>query len=474
MITFLAAIAILILGYVFYGAFVERVFGIEENRPTPAIEMKDGVDYVPLSWPRIFLIQLLNIAGLGPIFGAIAGALWGPVAFLWIALGGIFAGAVHDYFAGMLSVRHKGYSLPQIVGTYMGNGMKYFVNLFTVVLLVLVGTVFMMGPAGLLANLFEGGLSAQHWIYIIVVYYFLATVLPVDKLIGRIYPLFGAILIIMAVGVIGGIFLKGYQIPELTLANLHPRELPIWPLLFITIACGAISGFHATQSPLMARCLQNEKHGRRSFYGAMISESVIAMIWAAAAMAFFGSTEALADAGAPANVVHTVSMGLLGTVGGTLAVLGVIILPITSADTAFRGARYILAEFFKLDQVEVKNRYLLAAPLLGIGFALTFIDFNIVWRYFAWSNQTVATIVLWTASIYLLKNARFFWVTLIPATFMTAVVVTYIFQAPEGFSLPTTISYPVGIVAAIVAFAAFMWKSKAVISTSDSSVTVGK
>jgi carbon starvation protein CstA len=460
MYSFIAAILVLILGYVFYSAFVEKVFGIDENRTTPAMEMQDGVDYIPLSWPRIFLIQLLNIAGLGPIFGAIAGALWGPVAFIWIALGGIFAGAVHDYFAGMLSMRHKGYGLPEIVGQYMGKGMKYFVNLFTVVLLILVGTVFMKGPAGLLANLIPGGFTVQTWVIIILVYYFLATILPVDKVIGRIYPFFGAILIFMAVGVIGGIFLQGYQIPEITLANLHPRELPLWPLLFITIACGAISGFHATQSPIMARCVQNEKYGRRTFYGAMIAESVIAMIWAAAAMAFFGSTQALADAGTPANVVYAVSMGLLGTIGGTLAVLGVIILPITSGDTAFRGARYILAEFFNLGQVNIKNRYLIAVPLLGIGFALTFIDFNIVWRYFAWSNQTVATIVLWTASIYLLKNARLYWVTLIPATFMTAVVITYIFQAPEGLSLPTSISYPVGIAAAVVALIAFMWKVK--------------
>lgn len=463
MFTFLASIALLILGYMVYGAIVERIFRPEENRPTPAVKLSDGVDYVPMNWKKDFLIQLLNIAGLGPIFGAIQGALWGPAAFLWIVLGGIFAGAVHDYLSGMISVRNNGANLPAMAGKYLGNGMKQFVNLFTVVVLVLVGTVFMTGPAQLLAKLTPNWMTVNVWLGIVLVYYFLATILPIDKIIGRLYPVFGAVLIIMAVGIIGGLFIEGYQIPELTLANLHPKGAPIWPLLFITIACGAISGFHATQSPLIARCLENERHGRRVFYGAMIAESIIALIWAAAAMTFFNGTGGLAgglaELGGPAGVVNKISMTLLGAVGGTLAVLGVIVLPITSGDTAFRAARLTLAEYFNLSQAKILNRYAIAIPLFAIGFGLSQIDFTIVWRYFAWSNQTLAMIALWTGAVYLAKHGRNHWIATVPATFMTAVSITYIFQAPEGFALPTGISYPVGLVAAALALLLFMFKT---------------
>lgn len=454
MITFLTAIIVLILGYVIYGAFVEKVFGINESAKTPATESEDGVDYVPMDWKKIFLIQFLNIAGLGPIFGAISGALWGPAAFLWIVFGCIFAGAVHDYFSGMLSIRHKGASISEIVGIYLGGGVKQVMRAFSVVLLILVGTVFMSGPAGLLSNLTN--LSVQFWIGIIIVYYFLATILPVDKVIGKVYPLFGAALIIMAVGIGGGLIFKGYQIPELTLQNLHPGGLPMWPLLFVTIACGAISGFHATQSPMMARCVTNEKYGRRVFYGTMIAEGIIALVWAAAAMTFFGGTEALAAAGAPAVVVNTISTELLGVVGGVLAMLGVIACPITSGDTAFRSARLTIADSLGIDQKPIIKRLTLAAPLFIIGFSLTLIDFTIIWRYFAWSNQTLAMMVLWTAAAYLYVNNKLHWIATIPATFMTAVSVTYILQAPEGFSLSTSISYPVGIAVALAAFVGFL------------------
>jgi len=474
MISFFAAIVVLILGYLYYGKLMEKVFGFNPERAVPAIEKRDGVDYVPLPWYKAFLIQLLNIAGLGPIFGAVAGALWGPAVFLWIAIGGIVVGAVHDYMIGMISVRHDGKNVPEIVAQYMGKGMKYFTNVFIVVLLVLVGTVFVSGPAGLLAGLTPGFMDARLWIYIIVAYYFLATLLPIDKIIAPVYPVFGALLLIMSVGVGGAIILGGNPIPEISLVNLHPRELPIWPLMFITVACGAVSGFHSTQSPIMARCLQNEKLGRKVFFGPMIVESVIAMIWAAASMAFFGTTQALADAGAAPVVVRAISFGLLGTVGGTLAILGVVVLPITSGDTAFRAARYVISEFFKFDQVKIKNRYIIAVPLLALGFALTYIDFGILWRYFAWSNQTVAAIVLWTASIYLLKNSRNYWVTLIPATFMTAVTVTYILQAPEGFSLSTDISYPVGIIVAIILFAVFVWKAMRPAGSMTAAPSAGK
>ncbi|GAW91691.1 carbon starvation CstA family protein [Calderihabitans maritimus] len=462
MVTFFAAIALLIGGYFVYGAFVERVFGVDENRETPAQKMQDGVDYVPLDWKKNSLIQLLNIAGLGPIFGPIAGALWGPVAFIWIAIGGIVAGAVHDYFSGMLSMRNNGSSLPETVGTYLGSGMKKFVNIFAIVLLILVGAVFMAGPAKLLAALTPESMSVNVWLAVILVYYFIATILPIDKIIGRLYPLFGASLLIMAFGIMGGLLIKGYQIPELTFANLHPKGLPIWPLMFVTIACGAISGFHATQSPIIARCVQNEKHGRRIFYGAMIAESIIAMIWAAAAMTFFGGSEGLAavlSKGGPAGVVNEISNSLLGVVGGLLAVLGVIVLPITSGDTAFRATRLIIAEIFRWDQKSTLNRLKIALPLFAVGFTLTQIDFSILWRYFAWSNQTMAMIVLWAAAVYLAKNERLHWVASLPATFMTAVSATYILQAPEGFSLPTSISYPVGIIVALLVMAFFLYKT---------------
>ncbi|NLM04945.1 MAG: carbon starvation protein A, partial [Clostridiales bacterium] len=353
MITFFGAIIVLILGYVIYGSFVEKVFEIDESRPTPATTMEDGVDYVPMSWTKIFLIQLLNIAGLGPIFGAIAGALWGPVAFLWIVFGTIFAGAVHDYFSGMLSLRHNGSSVAEIVGIYLGPVVQKIMRVFSIILLILVGTVFMTGPANLLASLTPEKLNANFWLLIIIIYYFLATFLPIDKVIGKVYPLFGAVLIIMAVGISGGLVLGGHEIPNLTIKNLHPSGLALWPTLFVTIACGAISGFHATQSPMMARCMTNEKYGRRVFYGSMVAEGVIALIWAAAAMTFFGSTEglqaALAD-GAQGGVVHTISKSLMGPVGGIFAILGVIALPITSGDTAFRSARLTIADIFNIEQ----------------------------------------------------------------------------------------------------------------------------
>lgn len=465
MYSFLLSIVALVLGYFVYGTFVEKVFKIDENRPTPAMSMEDGVDFIPLSWPKIFLIQFLNIAGLGPIFGAIMGALFGPAAFLWIVLGSVFAGGVHDYFSGMLSVRHEGKSISEIVGIYLGENARKIMRIFSVVLLILVGTVFMTGPAKLLASLNLANLgNVSMWLAIIIVYYFLATILPVDKVIGKIYPLFGAALLIMAVGIGSMLIFKGYNIPEMTLTNLHPKGLSMWPMLFVTIACGAISGFHSTQSPMMARCIKNEKYGRRVFYGSMISEGVIALIWAAAAMTFFnggiaGLNEAIADGGA-GGVVNTISGSLLGTVGGVLAMLGVIAAPITSGDTAFRSARLAIADAVGFNQSKIKNRLLLALPLFAVGFALTRIDFSIIWRYFAWSNQTLAMIVLWATAAYLITNMKLHWIATVPATFMTAVSVTYILQASEGFKLSTTISYPSGIIVAIAALTMFLIKFK--------------
>lgn len=457
MISFILSVILLILGYAFYGKIVEKVFGADSNRSTPAIDMEDGVDYVPLDWKRAFLVQFLNIAGLGPIFGAIAGALWGPVAFLWIVLGSIFAGGVHDYFAGMLSLRHKGETVAEIVGRYLGVSAKMVMRVFSVVLLILVGVVFVNGPAGLLADI--TGINQYTWVGIIIIYYILATVLPVDKIIGKVYPIFGAALLIMGVGIIIGIFAKGYTIPEIQLQNLHPSGKSIFPFLFITIACGAISGFHATQSPIMARCIRNEKEGRKVFYGSMIAEGIIALIWAAASMAFFGSTEALAEAGAAAVVVNKISVSLLGIAGGILAILGVVACPITSGDTAFRSARLAIADAIGLKQDKIKNRFLIAIPLFIIGIGLCFIDFNIIWRYFAWANQTLAMIMLWASAQYLVKHGKFHWICTIPATFMTAVTTTYIIIAPEGFQLSSSIGYPVGIIAAAISIIVFLYKA---------------
>ena len=444
MISFLLSIAALIAGYFLYGSLVERIFGADAGRTTPAISMQDGVDYVPMKWGRIFLIQFLNIAGLGPIFGAVAGAMWGPVAFFWIVFGCIFAGAVHDYFSGMLSVRHGGKSISEIVGLYLGNGFRQFMRVFTVLLMLLVGAVFVVGPAGILNGMASLGLP--FWISLIFIYYVLATMLPVDKIIGKIYPVFGLSLLFMAVGIFAGLLAGGFKIPEaipLGFVNMHnePGKFPVFPMLFITIACGAISGFHSTQSPLMARCITNEKLGRRVFYGAMVAEGVVALIWAAAGMAFFGgpgqlNTVMAAHQGNAAWVVNEISNSLLGKAGGILALLGVVAAPITSGDTAFRSARLIVADFLKYAQGPVRNRLMVTIPLFVAGFIITRVDFAIIWRYMAWSNQTLATIVLWAITVYLVKERKAFLITLIPSVFMTAVISTYILVAPEGLQLP--------------------------------------
>ena len=467
MTSFLIALVVLIGGYFIYGQMVERWFGAEPERETPAITMEDGVDFVPLrSWYKIFLIQFLNIAGLGPIFGAIMGALYGPAAFLWIVFGCIFAGAVHDYFSGMLSIRHQGKSIPEVVGDYLGEGARKFMRAFSVVLLTLVGVVFMMGPAGLLANLGGQGILAQtsFWLAIILAYYFIATVLPVDKLISRVYPVFGAALLIMAVGVGGMMVVNGLPIPDVGADISHPGGLSAWPMLFTTIACGAISGFHATQSPLMARCVPNERQGRPIFYGAMIAEGIVALIWAAAAMSFFpngveGLSEVLAKGGA-GLAVKEISVGLMGTFGGLLAILGVIACPITSGDTAFRSVRLIFADAMGIEQSSIRNRLMLAVPVFAVGFALTFIDFNIIWRYFAFSNQALATIVLWASAVYMVTQQKSHWFVSLPATFMTAVCVTYIMMAPEGLSLSSDISYPVGVGAAVACMVFFLARTR--------------
>jgi len=453
MISFVISIIILILGYFIYGNYIEHKFNIDPKRPTPAISKQDGVDFVPLSLPKIFLIQFLNIAGLGPIFGAIAGALWGPVAFLWIVFGSIFAGAVHDYFSGMLSIRHGGDSIPEIVGHYLGTSVKYFMRVFSVVLLILVGVVFVKGPATILHEL--TGTSVPLLIGIIFGYYILATMIPIDKLIGKIYPVFGASLLIMAIGLFFALIFQDYTIPELSIKNLQnlrteSDKYPIFPLLFITIACGAISGFHATQSPLMARCISNEKQGKKVFFGAMITEGIVALIWAAIAMAFFGGVKELGETMAQeghnaAWVVNIICNTTLGKIGGILAIFGVVAAPITSGDTAFRSARLTIADSFNFNQGKLMKRFIITIPIFIIAFALTKIDFAIIWRYFGWSNQMLATVVLWAIAVYVKQKKKTYWFILIPSAFMTTVVTTYILVAPEGFSLNYRLSLILGI-----------------------------
>lgn len=464
MITFSVCIVLLILGFVFYGGLVEKIFS-PDSRKTPAIEINDGVDCVPMKTWKAFLVQLLNIAGTGPIFGALMGAVFGPVAFLWIVFGSILGGAVHDYMSGMISERNGGRSIAELSGIYLGTGAKYIMRVFSVVLLILCGTVFVTSPATLISSLTPEALNTTFWTVVILVYYVLATLLPIDKVIGRLYPIFGVILIVMAVSIIGGIaFLPNYSIPELQLANLNPKELPIWPYMFVTIACGAISGFHATQSPMVAKCIKTEKVGRTVFYGAMLAESVIALVWVAAGIAFYGTTgglnDALGDLG-QSGVVYDISTGLLGKVGGVLAVVGVVVCPITSGDTAFRSARLILAEWTGLDQKSMKNRLIITLPLLAVGGLLTQLDFNVLWRYFSWSNQTLAMIALWVATAYLLKNTKNkvgSLLTALPASFMSAVSATYILMADEGFKISAKIAYPCGIVFAAGCFAFYLYK----------------
>lgn len=460
MYSFIISLIALVLGYVIYGGIVDRMFGPEKDRQTPCYTKTDGVDFMPMPTWKVYLVQFLNIAGTGPIFGAIMGILFGPAAFLWIVFGCVFAGAVHDYLCGMISLRKDGASIPEIIGDELGNRMRIVMRVFSLVLLVLVGTVFVTTPAGLLANLTEtwSWSSPAVWTAIIFIYYILATLLPINALIGRIYPVFGLALLIMAFGVGVGIFVQEGTVPELTEIgqSVHPKGLPVIPMLCITIACGAISGFHATQTPLMARCLKNECHGRRIFYGAMITEGIVALIWAAAAIKYAGTYEELAAIGNPAIVVNKICSSWLGTVGAILAVLGVVAAPITSGDTAFRSARLIAADFLKMEQQKIWRRLVLVLPLFGLSCALLFLDFNVLWRYFAWCNQTLATIVLWGCSVWLLRNGKNCWLTVVPATFMTFICTSYILCAPEGFQLDYTLSVCVGLLAAIAAFGGFV------------------
>lgn len=469
MVSFSVCLLILIVGYFVYGKYVERIFGPDAKRQTPAVTKADGVDYIPLPTWKIFMIQFLNIAGLGPIFGAIMGAKFGTASYLWIVLGSVLAGAVHDYFSGMLSMRHGGESLPEIIGRYLGMTTKQVMRVFTVVLMILVGAVFVAGPAGLLAKLTPDSLDTTFWIIVVFLYYILATLLPIDKIIGKIYPVFAIALLFMAVGILVMLYVYHPALPELWdgVQNTHPNAaaLPVFPIMFVSIACGAISGFHATQSPMMARCLKNETYGRPVFYGAMITEGIVALIWAAAATYFYhenGMGENNASV-----IVDAITKNWLGTVGGVLAILGVIAAPITSGDTAFRSARLIVADFMHMEQKSIRRRLYICIPMFLAAIALLLYSmedaagFDMIWRYFAWSNQTLSVFTLWAITVFLVVSGKNYWITLIPALFMTCVCSTYLCIAPEGFGLPHALSYYAGLGCVVVAIIWFVvWKTK--------------
>ena len=515
MLWFFFCVAILILGYFIYGKIIEKIFVINPKRQTPAYQINDGVDYMPMSKTKIWLIQLLNIAGTGPIFGPILGALYGPVAMLWIVIGCIFAGAVHDYFCGMLSIRHGGATMPYLAGKFLGRPVKVFINTLALVLLLLVGVVFVSSPAQLMGTITMdllgasqgalqlGDAEAVHhaveaggikvwgmdkatvvavWTIIIFAYYILATLLPIDKIIGRIYPLFGALLLFMSVGMVYGLVSAHFSAVDpieffrtinadgqgLTLEKFTQNfqvkgDVPIWPLLFLTISCGALSGFHATQSPLMARCTENEKEGRFIFYGAMIGEGVIALVWCAVGLSFYDSLPdllAAIKAGSPSKVVYDSSIHFLGLVGGIFAVLGVVVLPITSGDTAFRAARLVIAEFFHLEQKTLAKRLIIAVPLFVVGYIVSKVDFSILWRYFTWANQTTAMVMLWTAAAYLYRYNKFHWVCTIPAAFISTVCFTYLAYNKIGFGLDYQLSVYIGLGLTVLCLVLFFTQLK--------------
>ena len=481
MVSFLLSILALVLGYFLYGAFVERVFGPDPARKTPALTRADGVDYVQMPSWKVFMIQFLNIAGTGPIFGAIMGAKFGPAAYLWIVFGCIFAGAVHDYLSGMLSVRHDGAGLPQLVGTYLGRGTRNVMLVFSILLLLLVGAVFVYSPAIILGGLAGDGSakSMMLWVVVIFAYYIIATMLPVDKIIGKIYPLFAFSLLFMAVSLFVGLLVRWPSIPEFWdgIGNMGPsvgvKGQPIFPCLFITIACGAISGFHATQSPMMARCIKSEKMGRPIFYGAMITEGLVALVWAAVSSYFFfdgGAAQVGSDLTAAApTVVTKVSRAWLGVLGGVLAVLGVVAAPITSGDTALRSARLIIAETLKYDQRSIGSRLAISVPVFLVTALLLWFNisdqdgFNTIWRYFGWANQTLAVFTLWTITVFLSRRRAGlrYLVGLVPAAFMTAVCLTFILVDKVGIGLDAWYAPWIGIVTFLVSLLLFFaWRRR--------------
>ena len=485
MITFLICLAALVISYFTYGKYLEKKCDINPSNPVPSQTMYDGVDYIPMPRWKVFLIQLLNIAGLGPIFGALLGAALGPVAFLWITLGGIFMGAMHDFIAGVISLKNNGLSLPEIIGKYLGNGTKLFMRLFSVLLMVLVGAVFMSQPAGLIASnislpsLEVAAFGTTTWellvvLAVILVYYVLATLLPIDKVIGRFYPVFGIALLVMALSILFILLTQSdvYQIPELTsLSNQisDPHKSPIMPMLFTTIACGALSGFHATQSPMMARCMTNESQSRSIFYGAMIAESIIALIWAAIGMAFWGGVKGLnavidnkTYGDGAAGLVDTITQTTLGPVVASFVLVGVVGCAITSGDTAFRCARLIVSDTFGVSQKSLKKRIFVSLPLFALALYIIFaLPFNAIWSYFAWCNQTLAVLTLWCITVYLFRQKKPALIGMLPALIMTYVCSSYIFVSPTMCGMENrTLAYILGGVLTLIISAAVHFKAR--------------
>ena len=480
MITFLCSVLLLIAAYFIYGKIVEKYLDVDASRETPAYTKRDGVDFEPMPTWKVFIIQFLNIAGLGPIFGAVTGAAFGPAAYLWIVLGCIFMGAVHDFFAGMMSIRNGGVNMPDLASKYLGKRMKGIVNAVVIFLLIAVGVSFVIGPSGLLQNL--TGIDKQIWLYVIFGYYIIATLLPVDKIIGSIYPYMGAVLLFMAFGVgimlIVGDMNGSHEMIELTpsmLKNWHsnPQANLLFPMMFIVISCGAISGFHATQSPMMARCLKNEKYARPVFYGAMIAEGIVAMVWATAAITYFGGPEGLNNAmsetgtvvngvlvknAAAADIVDMICKSWLGKAGAVIAILGVVICPVTSGDTAFRSLRLSVSDLLKYDQKPIRNRLLVCLPIFVIAFFFCKVDFSTAWNYLGIANQTLAALVLWTGAAYLVKNGKWHWMCSVPAAFLTFICASFIIVSPIGFQLPSIIGYIVGATVSVAACILFYLK----------------
>ena len=461
MYSFIICFLALIASYFVYGKLVEKVAGVDGTRKTPAFKLQDGVDYMPMSKIKNFLVHFLNIAGLGPIFGAIQGALFGPVAFVWIVVGTIFIGGVHDFFSGFMSMRDDGLTMPSIVSKYLGSRIQKFFAILIIITSVLVSTTFAEGAADLIANL--TGIPVLMCVTAIFIYFLIATVFPVDKLIGRIYPIFGALLLIMAAVMVGGIILNpSYSIPEFTTQGLYLTEKSIFPYLFVTIACGAISGYHASQSPIVARCVENEKDARPVFFGAMVLEGLIALCWAAIAMAFFHGQPQLAVlyGAKPSVAVYDMAKTLVGPVGLVLTIIGVVICPITSGDTALRSARITIADELKLNNEKIMSRLKLAVPLFLIAFGLTFVDFSLIWRYFAWSQLIVATVVLFAAAVYLMRNKEQYLIALVPAVVCTLIAFGYILQSPEGLRLPAMVANIISVIATVILTAVFIKKYK--------------
>ena len=461
MYSFLICLFALILSYFLYGRFLERIVGVDENFETPAHRLNNGVDYVPMNKYRTLLIHFLNIAGLGPIFGAIQGALFGPVAYLWIVLGTIFVGGVHDFFSGFLSVRHDGLSMPGIITEYLGENIRKVVAFLIILTGILVAAVFAIGAADLLSSLTH--IDSFIWLVVIFAYFLIATLFPVDKIIGRIYPIFGALFLLMAIVLISALFMNpNYTIPEFTTGGLYLTTKSIFPYLFVTIACGAISGFHSSQSPIVARCVENEKDMRLVFYGAMVVEGILALIWATIAMSFFhGQPQLAAIYGASPSVgVKEMATALIGPVGLVLAIIGVVICPITTGDTSLRSARITIADEFNIDQKEFISRLKIALPLFIISFAITFIDFTLIWRYFAWAQLLVAIVVLLAGTVYLIENKKHFIITFAPAIFCTAIAIAYILQASEGLGLDSFISNLISVIATAIISVYFILKYK--------------